>query len=67
MLFPEGLGYDFENDRVRTFRVNSIFNVISSISDKKRVKKKRNQHYKSEDSALVTAEGFEPPTLRAEI
>ncbi|WP_010180414.1 recombinase family protein [Aquimarina agarilytica] len=67
MLFPEGLGYDFENDRVRTFRVNSIFNVISSISDKKESKKKRNQHYKSEDSALVTAEGFEPPTLRAEI
>ncbi len=39
MLFLDGLGYDFENNRVRAFRVNSIFNVISSISDKKESKK----------------------------
>lgn len=31
MLFPEGIEYDFKNHQFRTFRVNSIFNVISCL------------------------------------
>lgn len=31
MLFPDGLGYDFQNKRVQTFRVNLIFDKISCI------------------------------------
>lgn len=31
MLFPDGLGYDFQNKQVRTFRVNSIFSEIASF------------------------------------
>ncbi len=66
MVFPEGLGYDFKNMQVRTFRINSIFDVISSVSAEKDSKKKRNQHLKCEDSALVSPEGFEPSTASLE-
>ncbi|WP_339687260.1 hypothetical protein [uncultured Nonlabens sp.] len=30
MAFPDGLGYDFKNKRVQTFRVNSIIAKIAS-------------------------------------
>ena len=67
MLFPDGLGYDFQNKRVQTFRVNSIFTAISCFSDKLGVNKNRNFQNNIENSCLVTSKGFEPPTLRAEI
>jgi len=33
LLFPEGILYDKENDRVRTFRVNTIFSVSRYVSE----------------------------------
>ena len=39
MVFPDGLGYDFQNKRVQTFRVNSIFAQIDCLSDKLGAKK----------------------------
>jgi len=67
MLFPDGLGYDFKNKRVQTFRVNSIFAQISCLSDKLGANKNGNFQNNIENSRLVTSRGFEPPTLRAEI
>ena len=67
MLFPEGIGYDFKNDRLRTFRVNSIFSAIASISDNLGANKNGTLQNDFEKSRLVTTKGFKPPTLRAEI
>lgn len=67
MVFPDGLEYDFQNKRVQTFRVNSIFSAIVSISDKLEANKNGNFQNNIENSRLVTSKGFEPPTLRAEI
>ena len=67
MVFPDGLGYDFNNKRVQTFRVNSIFAQIACLSDKLGANKNGNFQNNIENSRLVTAEGFKPPTLRAEI
>ena len=67
MVFPDGLGYDFQNKRVQTFRVNSIFAQIACLSDKLGANKNRNFQNNIENSCLVTSKGFEPPTLRAEI
>ncbi|WP_271855673.1 recombinase family protein [Patiriisocius marinus] len=67
MVFPDGLGYDFKNKRVQTFRVNSIFAQIACLSDKLGANKNGNFQNKIENSRLVTSKGFKPPTLRAEI
>jgi hypothetical protein len=57
MLFPEGIGYDFKNDRLRTFRVNSIFTAIASISDKLKANKNGTFQNDFEKSRLVTSTG----------
>ncbi len=67
MVFPDGIGYDFKNKLVRTFRVNEIFGAISSFSGSFKDMEKGSFHSIYEKSPLVTAGGFEPPTLRAEI
>ncbi|MEA1786778.1 recombinase family protein [Arenibacter sp. GZD96] len=67
MVFPDGIGYDFKNKAVQTFRINEIFSAIYSFSGDSREIKNGNFHSFCEKSRLVTAEGFEPPTLRAEI
>ncbi len=67
MVFPDGLGYDFQNKRVQTFRVNSIFAQIACLSDTLEGNKKGNFQNNIENSRLVTQRGFEPPTVRAEI
>ena len=67
MVLPDGLGYDFQNKRVQTFRVNTIFARIACLSDKLEANKNRNLQNNIENSRLVTSRGFEPPTLRAEI
>ena len=67
LLFLSGLGYDKSNGKVRTTRVNSIFSCIPEIA-KKLKKTKNGKPVKSNQfSAWVTQEGFEPPTVRAEI
>tara|TARA_R110002012_G_scaffold312248_1_gene522816 strand:- start:400977 stop:401177 length:201 start_codon:yes stop_codon:yes gene_type:complete len=66
-VFPNGLGYDKPNDRVLTTRENTIFSVIPSLSIKIEGIKKGEPIPLNQFSDLVTAKGFEPPTLRAEI
>ena len=67
MVFPDGLGYDFQNKRVQTFRVNSIFAQIACLSDKLGQNKNGNFQNKIENSRLVTTTGFKPVTAGAEI
>lgn len=55
MVFPDGLGYDFQNKRVQTFRVNSIFAQIACLSDKLGENKNRNFQNNIENSCLVTS------------
>ena len=57
----------FENKRVRTANVNPILNEISSVYRDYGGIKKWDKSKKIELSHRVTAKGFEPPTLRAEI
>lgn len=59
MLFPDGLGYDFQNKRVQTFRVNSIFSAIASISDGLTKNKKGNFQNNFENSLSVTSTGLQ--------
>lgn len=61
MVFPEGIGYDFKNKRVQTFRVNSIFTAILSISRELTGNKKGDYHTFDDNSLLVTSTGL--PTV----
>ena len=63
MVFPDGIGYDFKNRAVQTFRVNEIFSAISSFSRDSREIKNGNFHSFSEKSRLVTSTGFKPVTF----
>ena len=67
MVFPDGIVYDFKKKVVRTFRVNEIFGAICLFSRGSKDIKKGTSHSICRKSPLVTAKGFEPPTLRAEI
>ena len=67
MVFPDGIEYDFKKKLVQTFRVNEIFNAISSFSGNCKEIEKGTFHQIGGKSPLVTPEGFKPPTLRAEI
>ena len=62
MVFPDGLGYDFKNKRVQTFRVNSIFASIASMSRALPQNKNGNYHSLNDNSRLVTSTGFKPVT-----
>ena len=64
-IFPKKL--HFENKKVRTADVNPILDKISSINSTYGGIKKWDKSKKLELSHRVTAKGFEPPTLRAEI
>ena len=59
MVFPEGIYYDFENHRVRTFRVNSIFSAIASISGDMSRNKKENYDKNYDNSLEVKGTAFE--------
>ncbi|MDT7828036.1 recombinase family protein [Pricia sp. S334] len=67
MVFPDGIEYDFKNKLVQTFRVNEIFGAIRSFSGSFKEIKKGIFHNNHGKSPLVTAAGFKPATLRAEI
>ena len=67
LVFPSGIGYDKQNDRVQTKRVNSIFSAIPLLTkDLDKIKSGEPVDF-NQFSARVTPEGFKPPTLRAEI
>tara|TARA_R110001592_G_scaffold45430_1_gene145160 strand:- start:12 stop:1619 length:1608 start_codon:yes stop_codon:yes gene_type:complete len=63
LLFPEGILYDFKNDVYRTIRVNSIFNVIHSLSIELAENKKRGTTNYMLSPALVGPPGLEPGTF----
>ena len=65
MVFPEGIYYDFKNHRVRTFRVNSIFSAIASISGEMSGNKKENYHSNNDNSLEVESERIELSSKRA--
>ena len=44
MVFPDGIRYDFKNDVYRTFRTNSVFDVIHLFTEDKEDKKTGNLH-----------------------
>ena len=67
MVFPDGLGYDFQNKRVQTFRVNSIFAQIACLSDKLGANKKGNFQNNFENSLLVTSKGQSSNFLNEDI
>ncbi len=62
LVFPSGMSYNKQNNRVQTKRMNSIFAAISLISDKS--SKMKNGEYINFDkfSARVTTAGFKPAT-----
>lgn len=53
MVFPDGILYDFKNDRFQISRVNLIFDSINLLSGNYDLNKKENQHSLNEDSHLV--------------
>jgi site-specific DNA recombinase len=67
LVFPNGLGYDKPNDRVRTTRENTIFSVIPSLSIKIEDIKKGEPIPLNQFSDLVIAPGFEPGTYSLEV
>ena len=67
LVLPSGLGYDKSNDRVRTPKVNAIFGSIPMLSKEISNIKNGEPIPLNQFSDLVTPEGFEPSTVRAEI
>ena len=67
IVFPDGIGYDKQSDKVQTFRVNTIFSAISSISTKLKKIKKGKTINLDNFSSRVTPAGFKPATAGAEI
>ncbi|MEZ4924323.1 MAG: recombinase family protein [Crocinitomicaceae bacterium] len=67
LVFPDGVRYDKQNDRVQTTRVNSLFSPIQELTKVLRKNESGDPIKIDQISALVTPEGFKPPTLRAEI
>ena len=61
-VFPDGILYDKENDRVRTTSVNSIFEVSRYLSEKYGHKKSGTLSKKELDSTIVEPGGVEPPS-----
>ena len=67
LVFPSGLGYDKSNDRVRTPKLNAIFDSIPILSREISNIKKGEPIPVNQFSDLVTATGVEPTTAGAEI
>ena len=67
IIFPRGILYNPKNDKVLTPLANAIFAPIPElIRGLKKIKKGENTNF-STFSSRVTATGFKPVTLRAEI
>lgn len=63
LVFPEGIWYNREFDRVRTTRVNSFFSVILTISSHYTDKKTKGKHFFSTSPRWVGPHGLEPWTF----
>ena len=67
LVFPSGIGYDKQNDKVQTKRVNSIFSAIPLLTkDLDKIKSGEPVDF-NRFSARVTLTGFKPVTAGAEI
>ena len=65
LVFPSGIGYDKQNDRVQTKRVNSIFSAIPLLTkDLDKIKSGEPVDF-NQFSARVTSLGFKPKTSTA--
>ena len=63
LVFPSGIGYDKQNDRVQTKRVNSIFSAIPLLTkDLDKIKSGEPINFE-QFSARVTSTGFKPVTF----
>ena len=60
LVFPEGIVFDYQNDRYRTKRVNSLFAIIPSLSINFNKNKNGTIPKKLESSRLVLHKGIEP-------
>ena len=62
LVFPTGIGYDKQNDKVQTTRVNSIISSIPELT--RNIEKTKNGETINLDrfSAIVTLPGFKPGT-----
>ena len=66
LVFPSGIGYDKQNEVVRTLKTNSLFTVIPMIQ-KEIVKTKNGKSIQmNQFSVRVSPEGFEPSTASLE-
>ena len=62
LVFPSGIGYNKQNDRVQTKRVNSIFSAIPLLTqDLDKIKSGEPINF-DQFSARVTSAGFKPAT-----
>jgi site-specific DNA recombinase len=62
LIFPDGIYLNKENRRLRTSRVNSLFNIIPSFSETCINKKSGLFTLQNKKSTLVDPAGFEPAT-----
>ncbi len=60
MVFPEGILFDYENDRYRTQRINSLFGIIPSLSSDFNPNKNGTTPKNKELSRQVLKAGLEP-------
>ena len=60
IIFPEGIAYERQNHRVRTFRVNTIFSLIADIARVSEQKKIGQPLKVDRNSRLVARRGIEP-------
>ena len=67
LVFPFGLGYDKQSDKVQTPETNEFIRLTSTLSMNLAGIKNGDSISNDQISAFVTPEGFKPPTLRAEI
>ncbi len=62
MVFPDGIMYDYKNDRVQTTRVNNLWAVLPTLSTGYGNKKTGSSEFSQAKSGLVTSSGFKPET-----
>ena len=62
LLFPEGITYNRELDKVRTSRMNIFFSIIPELTGFSEGYKKRDSIKNDEIPPLVPRTGFEPMT-----
>ncbi|TSE10015.1 recombinase family protein [Aquimarina algiphila] len=67
LLFPKGILYSKEKDEVQTLQLNPVMELVNCLSMNYNKNKSGQNLALASLSAVVTQEGFKPPTLRAEI